>query len=145
MFFSIRFVGIICLNVCSFTVRCKLYPILSPIDPFQNQFRIGLRFRLDRSKESIMRQPMYSAKNVYWKYSDFVQTVFPVVCINLNRMWLLKHHFIEDYQLINYRYPAWPYYRGISITVEIRITPNDRARANVLVKLSSPFVYIFER
>jgi len=31
------------------------------IDPFHNRFRIGLRFRLDRGKESKTRRPMYSA------------------------------------------------------------------------------------
>ena len=46
------------------TVKCKLRicwePLLSlSIDPFHNQFRIGLCFRLDSGKESIT---MYSAK-----------------------------------------------------------------------------------
>ena len=30
--------------------------------PFHNRFRIGLRFRLASSKESITRRPIYSAK-----------------------------------------------------------------------------------
>jgi len=36
--------------------------------------------------------PMYSAK----------MPLFPAVGVNLNRVWPLKHHFIEYYQLIKY-------------------------------------------
>ena len=32
----------------------------SPIDPFHNRFRIGLRFRLESDKESITRRPMFT-------------------------------------------------------------------------------------
>ena len=56
------------------------------IDTFHNQFRMGLCFRPDGGKGSITKRPMFGAKMPI-ESSVFVQTAFPVVGVNLNRMW----------------------------------------------------------